>query len=219
MPLQSLELFSGNATVSKKLRKHGYKTHTLDIRAETNPTICVDFLKWDYKKAFKPGEIDFLWASPDCKTWSIAARGKHRIGINNWSGNNRYKPVPSKYPLQPKTEYARQCNKMILRLIRVINYLKPKVWVIENPRAMLRHFPPMKRLTAKNYLVSVYYCNHGHYLRKHTDLWSNIYLWEDEKLDPEKAKGCKKIEDVGYDKSIAIPNKLIQKIFKKAGVI
>lgn len=208
--LTSLELFSGNATVSKVLESEfNFTTHTLDFRKEMNPSICADFMTWDYKAAFKPGEIDFLWASPDCKTWSLATH-KHRVPLTR-------RGVPTTNPLEPITEYAKLCDKMIVRLIEVIDYLKPKRWIIENPRGRLRYFPPMKRLEQKNHLLCAYYSNYGHYMRKRTDFWSNVYLWDNEKLDKELAKSCISMKKVNtYNARIAIPSKLISRLIGTA---
>ena len=110
-----------DATIGETAYEVGYKTETLVIRASMNPTICVDFMEWDYKAAFKPGELDFLWASPDCKTWSLAAGGHHRVSLTT-------NGVPNADALRPKTDYAKLCDKMIIRLIEVIEYLKPRAW-------------------------------------------------------------------------------------------
>tara|TARA_A100001011_G_C14144129_1_gene771078 strand:- start:12 stop:779 length:768 start_codon:yes stop_codon:yes gene_type:complete len=206
--LTSLELFSGDATISEQLYEVGYKTETLDIRASMNPTICVDFMAWDYKAAFKPGELDFLWASPDCKTWSLAAGGHHRVPMTT-------KGVLNADALRPKTEYAKLCDKMIIRLIEVIEYLKPRAWIIENPRGYLRHFPPMKEFTKRNHMTTVFYSNYDHRLVKPTDIWSSNYLWPSEK---KKTDSRVSIKTLNYDQDITIPYKLINKIFKKLDV-
>ncbi len=74
MPLL-LELFCGTKSVGKVAEKRGYTVISLDNRPETDPTICADLLEWNYKDIQTP---DFIWASPPCTTFSIAAHGLHR---------------------------------------------------------------------------------------------------------------------------------------------
>lgn len=162
--MRSLELFSGQATISKVLANNGFETHTLDNDPIHNPNMLQDILTWDYT-VFPQGHFDFIWASPDCTSWSIACH-KHRT---------------LKEGLIPKTETAVLGEKMILKTIEIIEYFQPKKYIIENPRGRLRHFPPMSYAPFR---TTVYFSNYGHPVTKPTDLWSNVELWQekDQKL-------------------------------------
>jgi len=160
--MRSLELFSGQGTVSKVLSENGFETHTLDNDSIHNPSILHDILEWDYR-IFPKDHFDFIWASPDCTSWSIACH-KHRT---------------IKEGLVPKTETAILGEKLIHKTIEIIKYFEPKIYIIENPRGRLRHFPPM---SFAPYRTTVYYNNYGFPISKPTDLWSNKPLWEEKNI-------------------------------------
>ena len=195
--MRSLELFSGNGTVSSVFKSNNFETHSLDIDKIHNPTMVQDILTWDYT-IFPPNFFDFIWASPDCTSWSIACH-RHRT---------------IKEGLVPKTETAIIGEKLIRKTLEIIDYFKPTVWIIENPRGRLRHFPPMKKLPHR---TTVYYCNYGFPIQKPTDLWSNVELWDEKpqkrntmKFGNYGKKGCK-----GGIRSArsAIPKALIERTY------
>jgi len=157
-----LELFCGTKSISKEAEKQGIETITLDYDKKHNPTICEDILKWNYKEYFKNRDKpDIIWASPDCRTFSIA-RHHHRTKDN----------------IMGITNDAKLANKMIQRTIQIIKYLKPKHWFIENPRGRLRYLPIMKKFKR----VTIYYSNYNHYCHKPTDIWTNTSFLKDEKM-------------------------------------
>ena len=67
-----LELFSGSGHVSAYWRKQGYETLTVDNNPKMTPDICVDITKWNFCD-YPPDYFDYIWASPDCSTWTIAS--------------------------------------------------------------------------------------------------------------------------------------------------
>ena len=160
--MKLLELFSGNKSISKVFEKefNNLNVISLDIEQKLNPDICIDLLKWDYK-IYPEGHFDIIWASPDCRSWSVAGYGRHRV-------------LPD---LIPKTETARIGEQLIHRTLEIINYFKPKYWFIENPRGLLRHFPVMKTLP---HCHLVFYGNYNYPMEKATNIWSNIFLWDNE---------------------------------------
>ena len=188
--MRLLELFSGSGHISNHFRKRGYETITLDLY--TPADIQQDILTWDYK-AYNKDYFDFIWASPDCVSWSVATT-KHRT---------------LKEGLTPKTETAILGERLILKTLEIIKYFNPKYYVIENPRGKLRHFPPMLEIP---YRTTSFYINYDFPTHKPTDLWSNIYLWE-------KERPCKKSliiwEKYKKSKRSLIPNRLIQKIYNQ----
>jgi site-specific DNA-cytosine methylase len=160
--MKLLELFSGNKSISKVFEKefNNLNVVSLDIEQKLNPDICIDILNWNYM-IYPEGHFDIIWASPDCRSWSVAGYGRHRV-------------LPD---LAPKTETAIIGEQLIHKTLEIINYFKPKYWFIENPRGLLRHFPVMKTLPNCHL---VFYGNYNYPMEKATNIWSNIFLWDNE---------------------------------------
>jgi site-specific DNA-cytosine methylase len=198
--MKVLELFSGNKSVSNVFKKkyNNIEIISLDIDSKLNPDICIDILTWDYK-VYPPNYFDIIWASPDCRSWSVAGHGRHRM-------------LPD---LLPKTDIAIKGELMIYKTLEIIDYFKPKFWFIENPRGLLRHFPAMKQLP---HCHLVYYGNYNYYMQKPTNIWSNIKLWDDEKKPNLELmynnKGCNVTFSNNKKLRSLIPSELIEKIIK-----
>ena len=70
-----LELFCGTKSISNEFKQHGCDVFTVDFDNQHNPDLCIDIL--DFDVSMLPWIPDVIWASPDCRTWSIAACGHH----------------------------------------------------------------------------------------------------------------------------------------------
>ena len=157
--MKLLELFSGTGSVGRVARDLGFSVISLDLK---NANINTDILSWDYKQ-FDVGEFDVIWASPPCTEYSRAKT----TGVR-------------------KIEYA---NSIVLKTLEIIDYFKPKRWVVENPQTvLLKEQPFMSGL--KYYDVD--YCKYGMNYRKRTRLWSNIETW---KPRPLCNRDCGKIRN------------------------
>ena len=102
-----LDLFCGTKSRSKPFGDMGWEVHTLDHNPRFHPTICCDILEWNPQE-FPPGFFDVVVASPPCQKFSIA--------------NSK----------RPKGLHEGDC--MVLQTLRIIEYLQPSVWLLENPR-------------------------------------------------------------------------------------
>ena len=183
-----LELFCGHADVSRVFRDKGWDTVTVDFDEKHNADIIHDIIHWDYT-TFPKDHFDFIWASPDCRSWSLSSNRHHNL-YNN---------------LKPESECAVLGEKMIHATHAIIDYFQPYVYCIENPRARLRSWPPMAR---HPFRTTVYYNNHGFKYVKPTDLWSNIPLWEEERKPSTMLwKYCKTTQ------SSLIPVPLVEKLY------
>ena len=69
---KALFLCSGTGSVGEPFRKAGWEVTDVDWDPRFNPEIVTDITKWDYKSDFNPGYFDVVWASPDCRMYSIA---------------------------------------------------------------------------------------------------------------------------------------------------
>lgn len=146
-----LELFAGTASFSRVASNRGHRVFTSDFDPQFNTDYCVDIMDFNIEKV--PFEVDFLWASPPCETFSVASIGKH------WNIDNT-----------PKTEAAAEGVKRVEKTIEIIENIKPKYWIIENPRGKLRKLLMMQGFTRH----TVTYCQYGDIRMKPTDLWTNI---------------------------------------------
>lgn len=214
MKRKMLELFSGMKCIGSVFEERGYEVTSLDYVKKLNPTICVDILTWDYKSQFKPGDFDIIWASPDCTSWSIASGGVHR----------------RRSDMTPKTERGKLGERLVWKTLEIIAYFNPTVWFIENPRGLLRHFPPMVKLAKNHHRTTVFYGAYEWDMYKPTDIWSNISMWESEKppIMPEhtytivvrngKKRRIYNRYNKGFQKMSEIPPKLIERIYNLSGI-
>lgn len=152
--MKSLELFAGTCSFSKQARLAGWETLTSDIDDQFSTDYCVDVMNFDTSKV--PYQVDFLWASPPCETFSVASLGHH------WDGG--------KGAYAPKTKACLDGIERVKKTISIIKELEPKYWIIENPRGVLRKMPFMQGFRR----VTVTYCQYGDTRMKPTDLWTNI---------------------------------------------
>lgn len=196
-----LELFKGTGSVGKVANKMGMNVISLDNMKKYEPDILTDILDWDYKKFHgETGYIpDFIWASPPCNTFSTLAYA--------------FKERDTK-TAEPFSERAKIGTKILYKTLQIIQYfmkLNPNLlFVIENPRGMMRLDKKMKRLMRETTL----YCLYGDEKRKPTDFFSNIQL----DLEDPKQKCPNKPIPVKYfclNQRYAIPSKLIKSILEQ----
>jgi len=151
--MKTIELFCGTKSFSKVAEELGHTTFTTDTDSSFNPDLLSNILNLSPRNF--PLNAHVLWASPPCNCFSVASIGKY------W--NKDYTP-------------KRQESEMALRLLHhtiwLIKGIKPKYFIIENPRAMMRKMLIMQQFTRH----TVTYCQYGEKYMKPTDLWSNVQL-------------------------------------------
>lgn len=195
-----LELFKGTGSVGNVAKRMNFDVLSLDFDPIFTPDIETDILKWDYRKYHQETKYvpDIIWASPPCNTYS-----------------------PLAYPLkerdtktaQPKSERAREGTRILHRTIDIINYFKnlnpSLLFVIENPRGMMRLDPRIRSLKRETTL----YCLYGDGRRKPTDFFTNfdLGLRQDETQCPAGQKKVL-ITDLPLKDRYKIPSPLIRRI-------
>lgn len=149
--MKIIEFYCGTKSFSKVAEKKGHKVFTIDFNPKFNPDLVTDMLYFNIKMLPKEWRSpDMIWCSPPCETFSL-------------SGDSMYMGFPTKSKTYIGLALAYKC-------IELIRGLKPKYWVIENPRAGLRNVWFMKPLDK----ATVSYCQYGHKNMKPTDLWNNF---------------------------------------------
>lgn len=154
--MRVLELFKGTGSVGRVLESNGHEVISLDILSKYKPTICCDIMDFDYKQ-FKEGHFDIIWASPECKIFSQLQ--------HTHIGENR------KWKTKQDLENERmKHNKYVLKVLEIIDYLKPKHWFIENPwNSAMKDIPQLKELNSYRFD----YCRFGFPYQKPTRIWTN----------------------------------------------
>ncbi len=157
--MKILELFAGTRAISQAFAARGHETYSVDWdRKLGGMSLYADIGTLTPRRILDEfGRPDVIWASPDCTTYSVAALGHHRDGIT------------------PKTEYAATCDRINAHVVDLILALWPRYWFVENPRAMMRRMPFIKRLCEEGHgtRYTVTYCHYGERRMKPTDIWTN----------------------------------------------
>lgn len=166
-----LELFAGSRSVGKVAEQLSYKVFSVDWENYDKIDLVIDIEKITIEDI--PFIPDIIWASPDCKTYSIAACSHHR-----------------KNAIEPISEYAKKCDRTNIHFIDLIQkylLINPNmVYFIENPRGMLRKMPFMQGLKRH----TIWYCQYGDDRAKPTDIWTNSTKWIPRPLCFNGNKNC-----------------------------
>lgn len=147
--MKILDLFSGLGGWAGAFRARGHEVVTLDLDPRFGCTVTADILTVTAADLAKYGPFDGILASPPCESFSVAAFGHH------WLPNR-----------VPRTDGARTGMRIVEHTLGLIGALRPRWWLLENPRGMLRKLPmmtPYRRWT-------VTFCQHGDTRMKPTDL-------------------------------------------------
>lgn len=158
-----LELFSGSKSVSETFESNGWIAFTVDNNLKLKPSICCDILDLhEWRLPFRP---DFVWASPDCHTFSRANT------LPNWKKETiKYR----QYKYTPISEAAEKSLAFLQKTTSIISYFQTCLFIIENPIGRIHHLNPMKKLGHYRYAVN--YADYGFPYSKETYLFSNFFL-------------------------------------------
>lgn len=147
--MKVLELFCGTGSVSKICEKNGWECISVDLTDKLySVDIKTDIMEWDYTTL--PKDIDIIWASPPCNSFSSMLCIHKHIDIEK-------RMKEEGLPLLYKT-------------LEIIDYFKPDYYFIENP----------KTGRMKNYMNElipyhdVCYCRYGFDYKKPTRIWTNL---------------------------------------------
>ena len=153
-----IEFFAGSHPVSMALTK--FLANKLDVRVlsvdldpKSNASVIEDINTWDYKsdlreflKRKRLKDIVCVHASPPCTEFSRAKTIGARL-IESGSRN-------------------------VKRALKIIKYVDPHIFTLENPVGLLKDQPFMRPLD--KYINTTCYCKFGKLYKKPTNIWSNV---------------------------------------------
>ncbi len=151
--MRVLDLFAGLQGWSKPFIDRGHDVFTIDLDERFDVSWHTDILgvrPYDVMDRF--GRPDIILASPPCETFSVASIGTH------WTGGHR--------AYEPKTAQAVVGKQLVERTVLLIDALKPRFTVVENPRGVLRKLGIIPAVP-----TTIWYCHYGETRAKPTDLW------------------------------------------------
>ena len=157
--MRVLELFAGTHSVGKVCKELGYEVVSLDL---AGADININILEWDYKKDYKPGDFDCIWASPPCETFSNCRRC--------WIGRKlKYFGDEIVTAKMLDDDMEARGLPILRKTEEIINYFKPNRWIMENPstgkmKDYLKHLPH----------YDIDYCRYTSWgYKKPTRFWTN----------------------------------------------
>ena len=194
---------SGTGSVGEPFREGGWEVTDVDWDNRFGAEIQADITTWDYKAAFEPGHFDVIWASPDCRMYSVAR-------------------TCAKTPRD-----FENADKLVKACRDIIEYLQPRLYFIENPDSgCLKTRPVIDGLP----YLRVDYCMYAALYRKRTRLWSNCTTWTPKLCDRSHVingkhlataqRGFKKQNNGPQDKDFSrdelhrLPKALCEEIFE-----
>ena len=152
--MRVLDLYSGFGGWGQAFSDAGHEVVTVDFEPMFNPTIVGDINLMTASEV--PGPWDAVLASPPCQKFSVTTIFRH------WN-------KPGKIYV-PKTEEATFALRLVQSTLRLIEEVKPRFWIMENPRGLLRKLPVMVPYERR----TVTYCQYGDTRMKPTDLWGRF---------------------------------------------
>ena len=158
--MRILELFKGTGSITKYfIDNNDVEVISLDILEKYKPTICSDIMTFDYKQ-FDIGYFDIIWASPECKIFSVLQHA--------W--------ISRKWGTKENLEIEREKNKIFInKSIEIIKYFNPTFYFIENP-LYSAIWDYIDDETFKNKYVIIDYCYFGYNYKKPTKILTNKIL-------------------------------------------
>lgn len=153
--MKVLDLFSGTRGWTQAFREHDHETFSIDLDPKFDADAHLDLRTASDAISAVPWRPDIITASPMCNAFSTMSMGKM------WEHGHQARP---KHPI------AEDGMSMVLSTLRIIAVLRPRYWIIENPRGRLRSLELLEGVPR----YTVWYCRLGKDRAKPTDLFGML---------------------------------------------
>lgn len=164
--LFAVDLFAGARSFGKAAEDLGMEVFSTDIKNYPGMDFVIDIL--DLRREHIPRIPRFIWASPDCTSYSIAAVSHHRRYVDGWP--------------EPTSAKAVLGDKLALKMLEVFSWFPDAFWAFENPQGMLHkmkfmqpEFSPVLRDSVRHVVT---YCQYGDTRMKPTVITTNSLKWK-----------------------------------------
>jgi len=158
--LRVLDLFSGLNGWGDPFRDAGHEVFAIDFDDKFTADAYLDIGDVGAVVDAVPWQPDVIFASPPCNSFSTGSMGKM------WQHGSH--PAPKRSERYPDGHpIAVEGMRLVLATSRIIAVLRPRYWVIENPRGRLRSLDLLAGIPRS----TVWYCRLGLDRAKPTDLW------------------------------------------------
>ena len=168
----AVDLFSGLRGGGSGFVKLGFRVIGVELNGEVNTqaeglheyieshvmSILDIDEEWCRELIKRHGPVKVVWASPPCTGFSVASCGHH------WN------PPEKDGSRTPKSDKGRLAVQLVEHTLKVIEWLNPQYFWIENPVGILRKLPILDHLQH----VKITYCKYGEERQKPTDLWGKF---------------------------------------------
>lgn len=183
-----LDLFSGLEGWAGAAKALGHDTVTLDLDPRFGADHVRDILTVrSLAELERTGRFDVVFASPPCESFSTGSFRHHwaasatceRCGESVWRVSGErweheatdHKPLPRKpYRFTPKSARGGLGLRLLEETVYLIRDYQPRVFIIENPRAMMRNMAVLDAFERR----TVTFCQYGDTVMKPTDLWGGF---------------------------------------------
>jgi hypothetical protein len=218
--MKVLELFAGKNTFSRMARNEfGCETLTTDWKRMPGIDVVSDIKDFQLIETFTP---DIVFASPECKCYSIASGGKH------------FKKKDKTY--QAVSDDALEALEMVRGMIRVIREILERnpnlVFYIENPLGLIEKVSDLQLGLFAPFpmrLVKIHQCAYGRDCKKPTAIFTNSPTFKGLKCVGDACEHAKRVTKSkryhgksspslrkGYYASAALPELLCRHILEDA---
>ena len=176
--MNHLELFSGTHSFGKVSKKYDYRSVSLDrdiggtcpLKSgyKSDKHYKEDIMTWDYKQ-YPVGHFKLITASPVCLWWS--ALRACWVGRKLKAHGNTI--ITHEILQQDIDNFGKP---MVDKVIEIIEYFKPKHYIIENPRgSKMKHYIAEKYPKYNEKYNDFSYCKFSDWgYQKDTRFWTNI---------------------------------------------